>query len=118
MHSLPADRRQDYLQSLARAAAPGASLHILAFAAGSFGDPHAADRPGPNGLTAGELRDAVSTHWDVDDVRPAKVYGNDSALDPGQTAFAQVGHDGEGHFMVPGFLISARKPDTPKERAG
>lgn len=60
-HSLPPERRQDYLQSIFRAAAPGAWLYILAFAAGAFGDEDAGDRPGPRGLTEEELRDSAST---------------------------------------------------------
>ena len=109
LHSLPSEKRQDYLQSICRAAAPGASLYILAFAAGAFGDQDGTDRPGPHGLTESELRDAVSTLWEVDDIRPAKVYGNDSALDVARGPFANVEHDNEGHFMVAGFLLSAHK---------
>jgi SAM-dependent methyltransferase len=108
-HALPPERRQDYLQSIFRAAAPGAALHILAFAAGALGGAHP-DRPGPNGFTETELRDAVSTLWRVDDLRSAKVYGNaDAASGGGPLADAE--HDNEGHFMVPGFLLSAHKPD-------
>src|ERR1700752_4067598 len=36
-HALPPERRQDYLRSIYRAAAPGAALFILAFAAGALG---------------------------------------------------------------------------------
>src|ERR1700739_227713 len=78
-HALPPERRQDYLQSIFRAAAPGAALYILAFAAEAFAG-RDDDWPGPRGFTETELRDAVSTLWRVDEVRPAKVYGNDDAL--------------------------------------
>lgn len=108
-HALPPESRQDYLQSIFRAAAPGASLYVLAFAAGAFGDDDAGDRPGPRGLTETELREAVSTLWEVDDIQPAKLYGNDSTLNSGQAPFANVERDSEGHFMVPGFLLSAHK---------
>jgi len=64
-HALPIDRRQDYLTSIHRAAAPGASLFILAF--GPI--PSTAGRPtGPSGFTEAQLRGAVSTVWEV---RPA-----------------------------------------------
>ena len=109
-HALPPDRRQNYLQSIFRAAASGATLHILAFAAGAFGDEHS-DRPGPRGVTETELRDAVSTLWHVDDLRPAKVYGNEDALASSPGSFVGVGYDGEGHFTVPGFLLSGHKPE-------
>jgi SAM-dependent methyltransferase len=105
-HALLPERRQDYLQSILRAAAPGAALYILAFAAGALSEHDG--RPGPRGFTDNELREAVATIWQVDDVRPAKVYGNDAALD---AELPNAEHDGEGHFMVPGFLLSAHKPD-------
>jgi SAM-dependent methyltransferase len=105
-HALPLEGRQDYLRSIFRAAAPGAGLYILAFAAGALGEEH--DRRGPRGFTESELRDAVSTLWQVDEIRPAKVYGNDAALD---AALPHVEHDNEGHFMAPGLLLSAHKPD-------
>jgi SAM-dependent methyltransferase len=109
-HALPPERRQDYLQSIFRAAAPGAALYILAFAAEAFAD-RDDDWPGPRGLTEAELRDTVSTLWGVDQVRPAKVYGNDDALASSPAAFANVEHDSEGHFMAPGLLLSAHKSE-------
>lgn len=105
-HALPPERRQDYVQSIYRAAAPGAALYILAFAAGALDRAHP-DRPGPPGFTETELHDAVSTLWHVDDVRVAKIYGNDESSDG---SLAHLEHDHEGHFMAPGFLLSARKP--------
>jgi SAM-dependent methyltransferase len=107
LHALPPESRQDYLQSIFRAAAPAAALYILAFAAGALAQP-GGDRPGPRGFTKTELYDAVSTLWRVDDLRPAKVYGNADALD---TQLPNVERDDEGHFMAPGFLLSAHKPD-------
>jgi SAM-dependent methyltransferase len=114
-HALPPDRRQDYLRSILRAAAPGAALYILAFAAGALGDQEDSDRPGPRGFTDTELNDAVSTLWNVDALRPAKVYGNDDALASSRGPLPDVEHDtehdNEGHFMARGFLLSAHKPD-------
>ena len=109
-HVLPPESRQDYLQSVFRAAAPGAALYILAFAAEAFAD-RDDDWPGPRGFTETELRDAVSTLWHVDDLRPAKVYGNEDALASNPAAFANVDHDGEGHFRAPGFLLTAHRPE-------
>ncbi|HET9892452.1 MAG TPA: SAM-dependent methyltransferase, partial [Mycobacterium sp.] len=104
------DRRQDYVRCIFRAAAPGAALYILAFAAGALDDAHS-DRPGPPGFTETELRDAVATLWSVDDVRAAKVYGNDDSGESSDGPLAHLEHDNEGHFMAPGFLLSAHKPD-------
>ncbi len=109
-HALPPGRRQDYLQSIFRAAAPGAALYILAFAAGALGHPNDEER-GPRGFTETELRDAVSLLWRVDDLRPAKIYGNESALASSPGPLPNVEHDNNGHFMAPGFLLSAHKPD-------
>ncbi|MGZ4526960.1 MAG: class I SAM-dependent methyltransferase [Mycobacterium sp.] len=106
-HALPPEKRQDYLQSILRAAAPGAALYILAFAAGALGD---ADHGGaPRGFAEAELRDAVSVLWRVDDLRPAKVYGN--ALASSDGPLAHLERDDEGHFLAPGFLLTAHKPD-------
>jgi SAM-dependent methyltransferase len=110
-HALPPESRQDYLQSILRAAAPGASLYILAFAAGAFGPHDVGDRPGPRGLTEAELNEAVSTLWQVDDIRPAKLYGNDNALAFSRDPLPNVERDNEGHFMTPGFLLSAHKSE-------
>lgn len=111
LHSLPPERRQDYLQSISRAAAPGASLYILAFSAEAFGDEDAGDRPGPRGLTETELGDAVSTLWAVDDIRPATLYGNATAMAVARAPLANVERDDEGHVMMPGFLFSAHQPE-------
>ena len=110
-HLLPPERRQDYLQSIFLAAAPGAWLYILAFAAGAFGDEDAGDRPGPRGLTDEELRDSVSTLWEVIDIRPAKLYGKDTALDLTGGPLRNAERDEDGHFVMPGFLLSAHKPE-------
>jgi len=98
LHVLPAEKRQDYLASIFRAAAPGAALHILAFAAGAL-----PGEGGPPGFTESELHDAVAELWLVDELRPAQVYGNGSAL-------PSVESDDDGYFRAPGFLVSAHKP--------
>jgi SAM-dependent methyltransferase len=105
-HVLEPEGRQGYLESIFRAAAPGAALYILAFQAGALGDQGHSERPGPRGFTESELRDTVARVWRVDDVRPAKLYGNAGALAP-----PGVELDGEGHFMAPGFLLRAHKPE-------
>ncbi|MGE2816370.1 class I SAM-dependent methyltransferase [Mycobacterium heidelbergense] len=108
-HALPPERRQDYMQSIFRAAAPDAVLYILAFVAGALGHQGDDDTPGPRGFTQTELHDAVSTLWRVDDIRPAKLYGNADAL--AAAPLPDVERDDEGHFMAPGFLLSAHKAD-------
>lgn len=111
LHTLPPEKRQDYVQSIFRAAAPGASLYVLAFAAAAFSNEDDGDWAGPRGFTNSGLREVVSTLWEVDDLRPAKIYGNASALDSAPASFANVEHDNAGHFVVPGLLLSAHKPE-------
>lgn len=56
-HSLPVEHRANYLQAVHRAAAPGASYYVLAFAKGAF----PADAPyRPNEVDEQELRSAVA----------------------------------------------------------
>ncbi|BBX94507.1 class I SAM-dependent methyltransferase [Mycolicibacterium boenickei] len=105
LHALPIDGRQAYVRAIHRASAPGAALFILAFAARPFGD----SAPGPSGFTADELRDTVATCWTVDEVRPAKLYGNDTPAAGGPAALPGVERDGAGHITMPGFLLSAHK---------
>ncbi|MFI5541790.1 class I SAM-dependent methyltransferase [Nocardia sp. NPDC051900] len=109
-HALPPGSHQDYARSIFQAAAPGARLYILAFAAGALGDDDP-DRPGSRGYTETELHDAVATLWRVDDIRSANLYGNAAALEVLGPAFAEAERDGEGHFLTPGFLLSAHKPE-------
>lgn len=90
LHALPAELRDGYLQSVHRAAAPGARLYILAFATGAFGD---LEGPGPTQFTEDQLREVVSRHWQVDEIRPAQLY---SVLP-------------EGSAQMPGLLVTATK---------
>lgn len=105
LHSLPVDRRQSYLRSIHRAAAPGARLFILAFSIRAYGE---ASR-GPNGFSGEELRDTVGTLWTVNEVRPAKLYANDTQLAGAPATGAESEHTGDGRLAMPGFLVSAHK---------
>ncbi|MGH3561250.1 MAG: class I SAM-dependent methyltransferase, partial [Mycobacterium sp.] len=66
-HSLPVERRDGYLRSVHRAAAPGGNYYVLVFAKGAF--PPEAEQ-GPNTVDEGELRTAVSKYWEIDEIRP------------------------------------------------
>lgn len=105
LHALPIDGREAYIQAIHRASAPDARLYILAFATRPFGG----EIPGPNGFTADELHDTVATCWTVDEVRPAKLYGNDNPGPGGPASAPGVERDGAGHITMPGFLLSAHK---------
>ena len=66
-HSIPVELREGYQQSIARAAAPGASYFVLVF--DRAGMP---DSP-PYAVTAYELREVVSKYWVIDDITPAST---------------------------------------------
>lgn len=90
LHALPEGLRDGYLSSMSRAAAPGASFYILAFGAGAFTD-H--DGPTPTQFTEEQLREEVSRHWTVDDIRPALLHSTVA----------------QGRSALPAFLVSASK---------
>ncbi|OMC28683.1 SAM-dependent methyltransferase [Mycobacterium sp. GA-1841] len=90
LHALPAELRDGYLKSVHRAAAPGARFYILAFGVGAFPD-H--EGPGPTQFTEDQLREVVSRHWRVDEIKPAQLH---AALP-------------EGPAQMPGFLLTATK---------
>lgn len=113
-HSLPVEARSAYLACVARAAAPGAVLHVLVFS-------RAAPFPegmGPNAVTEDELRAAVAEHWMVDRIDDARI----AALLPDagrplpelgeemQRALAALESDDKGRTLLPAFLLRAHLP--------
>ena len=104
-HSIPIEGRQGYLESIRRAAAPGARLYILVFAHGAF--PDGMDRA-PHAVTENELRMAVSSHFDIDAVRPAWIHANIPAGGP--MADTVAGRDEQGRAKMPAYLLSAHTP--------
>ncbi len=104
-HSLPVEGRDGYLRSVHRAAAPGARFYVLVFAESAF--PAEAEMK-PNAVDEGELRAAVSAHWEVDDVRPAFIHANPF---PGPDAPDMSAHDTDdkGRIKLPAYLLSAHK---------
>lgn len=105
-HSLPVERRADYLRCIARAAAPGAALYILSFNSEVGGD---GQQRGPRGVSEDEFREAVGAYWVVDDVRPAVLYGNTTAVPEGTDAPNMARFVDGDHLRMPGFLLSAHK---------
>ncbi|OMC31836.1 SAM-dependent methyltransferase [Mycobacterium sp. GA-1841] len=108
-HSLPVEGRDGYLRSIHRASAPGASYYVLVFAKGAF---PAELETKPNEVTEVELRDAVSKHWEIDDIRPAFIHANAVAL-PADAPFElpKHGFDEKGRIKFPAFLLSAHKAE-------
>lgn len=102
-HSLPVDRRDAYLRSIHRAAAPGGHLYVLVFAKGAFPPDVEAK---PNEVDEDELRAAVSKYFVIDEIRPAKIHAHMPQI-PG--APAPVDLDEKGRVKMPAFLLSAHK---------
>ncbi|MCW2625375.1 class I SAM-dependent methyltransferase [Mycobacterium sp.] len=107
-HSLPVESRDDYLCSVSRAAAPGAIYYILVFANGAF--PAEMDF-GPNTVTEDELREAVSKHWEIDEIRPAAIHAKMGAALPPDAPFEMPAfeNDEKGRQKMPAFLLTAHK---------
>ena len=106
-HSLPVEARDDYLRSVHRAAAPGATYYILVFAVGAF--PADLPYPGPNCVTEDELREAVSKHWAIDEIRPALIHANMPDV-PGAPPL-KFNLDEKGRREMPAFLVTAHKAE-------
>ncbi|MEZ0363676.1 class I SAM-dependent methyltransferase [Mycobacterium sp. pUA109] len=106
-HSLPVEGRDGYLRSVHRAAAPGAHYYVLVFAKGAFPADWATK---PNEVDEDELRAAVSTYFEIDEIRPAYIHSNVPQV-PGAAA-APPPHplDDKGRMKMPAYLLSAHKP--------
>ena len=105
-HSLPIEGRDGYLRSVHRAAAPGASYFILVFAKGAF---PAEVESKPNEVDENELRDAVSKYWEIDEIRPAAIHANVTALTGASGQPVPHPIDEEGRVKFPAFLLTAHK---------
>ena len=105
-HSLPIDRRDDYLRSIHQAAAPGAHLYVLVFAKGAF-PPHLETKP--NEVDEEELRAAVSKHFVIDDIRPAKIHAHKPEFSDVPDLEMPFDLDEKGRVKMPAFLLSAHK---------
>lgn len=105
-HSLPVDGRDGYLRSVHQGAAPGARSYILVFAKGAF---PAELETKPNEVDEDELRDAVSKHWEIDEIRPAAIHAN--ALVIPDAPFEMPAHptDEKGRMKMPAYLLTAHK---------
>jgi SAM-dependent methyltransferase len=99
-HSIPVEAREGYQQSIVRAAAPGASYFALVF-------DRAAVTEGPiNAVTQDELRDAVSSYWVVDEIKPARLYANAPRDSLGLLGM-QTREEGDGLVSIGGWLLLA-----------
>ena len=106
-HSLSVEDRDGYLRSVHRAAAPGANYYVLVFAKGAF--PPEAEQ-GPNTVDDAELRDAVSTYWQIDDIKPAFIHANIPPNNPDAPfQMPEFSRDEKGRAKLPAYLLCAHK---------
>lgn len=106
-HSLPVESRDDYLRSIHRAAAPEARFYMLVFARGAF--PAEAETK-PNEVDKEELHDAVSKHFEIDQIRPAYIHVNTPNLPEEEVAkMPPRTSDDNGRMQMPGYLLAAHK---------
>jgi SAM-dependent methyltransferase len=105
-HSLPVEGRDGYLQSVHRAAAPGASYFILVFAKGAF---PAELETKPNEVDENELREAVSKYWEIDEIRAAAIYANQVEIPDAPFEMPAHPTDEKGRVKFPAFLVTAHK---------
>jgi 2-heptyl-1-hydroxyquinolin-4(1H)-one methyltransferase len=104
-HSIPVEAREGYQQSIARAAAPGASYFALVFDRAGLPE-------GPaNPVTEDELRDVVAKYWVIDEIRPARIHANlPDNIEGLPTPFGGVRDEPSGRKSVPAWLLSAHLP--------
>ena len=99
-HSIPVEAREGYQQSIVRAAARGASYFVLVF-------DKAAMPEGPaDAVTADELREVVSKYWVIDQIKPARIYGNVPEGFAGLPG-AEFRDEPNGRKSIAGWLLSA-----------
>lgn len=113
-HSMPVEARPAYLASIARAAAPGAVLHVLVFSR----EAPFPEGMGPNTVAEDELRAAVGEHWTVDRVSGARIAtllpdagAQTPRMDEEMQRFlAGLDSDDKGRKLLPAFLLRAHLP--------
>jgi len=76
---------------------------VLVFAKGAF-PPHLETKP--NEVDEDELRAAVSKHFVIDEIRPAKIHAHQPQI-PGVDMRFDL--DEKGRAQMPAFLLSAHK---------
>jgi deazaflavin-dependent oxidoreductase (nitroreductase family) len=99
-HSIPVEAREGYQQSIARAAAPGASYFLLVFDRAGMPEGFA------NPVTADELREIVSKHWVIDEIKPARIHGKLPENFPGFPGM-EIRDEPDGRISVPAWLLTA-----------
>jgi 2-heptyl-1-hydroxyquinolin-4(1H)-one methyltransferase len=104
-HSIPVEAREGYMQSIVRAAAPGATYFALVFDRAGLPD-------GPaNPVTEDELREVVAKYWAIDEIRPARIHANlPENVEGLPMPFGDLRDEANGRKSVPAWLLTAHLP--------
>ena len=105
-HCLPEKLRDGYVESRAQALRPGGRFFALVFSIDAF--PPDADF-GPRPFTEKRLREIVSRHLVVDEVRPARAWVNVPRTLPIGFEYRNVTIGPDGRAQLPSFLVSAHR---------
>ncbi|CDP86637.1 MULTISPECIES: class I SAM-dependent methyltransferase [Mycolicibacterium] len=109
--SIPPEIRPGYQQSIARAAAPGASYFALAANKAAIPEFLGSKGQGLHAVTDDELRDTVSPYWIVDEIAPAAMYGVMPDLTAVPTILAEylqtLEQDEKGRIKTPAWRLAA-----------
>lgn len=104
-HSMPIESREGYQRSIVAAAAPGASYFVLTFDSASM------PTNGPvNPVTEDELREAVSRHWLIDEIRPARIHAylpKEALAGAADAGASDLRDEGQGRTSIGAWLLSA-----------
>ncbi|MGB7358928.1 MAG: class I SAM-dependent methyltransferase [Mycobacterium sp.] len=100
LHSMPVESREQYQRCIAKAAAPRASYFALVFDKHGLGDGPACP------VTAEELADTVAAYWEIDDIKPARIHGDNFVVFPD----ALLSDEPAGRQSVSAWLLSAHLP--------
>ncbi len=106
LHCLPEKLREGYVESSTRALRPGGRFFALVFSTDAF--PPNADF-GPRPFTETQLREVVSRHLVVDEVRPARAWVNMPGTLPDGFEYRNVTIGSDGRVQLPSFLVSAHR---------
>lgn len=101
LHAMPPDAQPDYLRAIARAARPGAVLHVLVFSDAVGGTAVEST----TAVSEDRLRELVGAHWTVDEVTPSVIL----ARVP-DDASPKVPRDAQGRARFPAWRLRAHLP--------
>jgi hypothetical protein len=100
--AIPVEAREDYQQSIVRAAAPGASYFVLLFDKAGLPDGIPA-----NTVTVDELRGIVAKYWVIDDIKPARLHTVFPEAIEKRFPIADLRDEPNNLKSLPGLLLTA-----------